>query len=123
MLQVEYVGVKNVSGKDQVLTQDGNHLPFAKDEVKILEYSAGMHALSRAVVGLDKVSGHTVPTALYAQVPLADALKVAKEPENKSLAVARKQAEADKIRRAEIRDEILATLKAEGWEAPKKSKA
>lgn len=115
MLQVEYIGVKNISGRDLILTQDGNHLPFAKDEVKILENSAGLHALSRSVVGLDKESGHTVPKALYAQVALADALKVAKEPENKSLVAARKQKEKDDKRRDEIRAEVLATMKAEGW--------
>lgn len=122
-VEAEYVGVKNVSGKDLILTHDGSHLKFAKDEVKVLTSTAGAHALGRTIFEVNKESGHTGPRALYSQIPLADALKVAKEPENKSLSAARKQKEADDKRRHELRGEILEALKAEGWEAPKKKEA
>lgn len=119
-MEAEYVGVKNVSGKDLILTSGGQHLPFAKDEVKVLTSHVGAHALARTVYQVDKASGQTFGVPLFKQIPLADALKVAKEPENKSLAAAKKQAEVDAKRYAEMREQILATFKAEGWEAPKK---
>lgn len=119
-MEAEYVGVKNVAGKDLVLTSGGQHLEFAKDEVKVLTSHVGAHALARTIYRVDKESGQTIAVPLYKQIPLVDALKVAKEPENKSLVAARRQAEADLKKAAEMRDAILATLKAEGWEAPKK---
>jgi len=123
-VQAEYIGVRNISGKDYLLTQDGNHLLFAKDEVKILENHAGQFALLRSVAHRDASSNVMGKLAIFEQVPLAEALKFAKEPENPSLAAAKEQADQDKARREEIRKEVLEAIKAEGWEAPagKKSK-
>ncbi len=59
---------------------------------------------------------------LFKVVPLHEALKVAKEPENPSIAAAKAALALEEKHKGEIRAEILKALRDEGW-APPKEKA
>ena len=50
-------------------------------------------------------------------MPLAQALKFAKEPENKSVVEAKKAMDAREAQKKELKDEILAEIRAAGLHA------
>jgi hypothetical protein len=109
--EIQFAGVKNTSGKDLKVTHNGRPLSFLKDEVKVLAAGLVQFLLTRNhVVSDGKIVSRLF---LFKGVPLIDALKHVKAPENKSLAAAKKDAEDKAKERAEMRAELIAEIKAE----------
>ena len=110
--EVQFAGVKNTSGGATKATHGGRSILFEKDEVKVLEAGLVQFLLSRNILSTD---GKLVTRKyLFQSVPLAEALKHVKAPENKSVAAAKKEAEAEEKKEALLRAKIIAELKAEG---------
>jgi len=112
MDEIQFAGVKNTSGVDVKVTYDGKPVIFKKDEIRVLSAPIVEFLRARNVLASD---GKLVTRKfLFQSVPLTEALKHVKEPENKSIAAAKKAAEAKEKERAGMKAEILAELKAEG---------
>ena len=109
--EIEFAGVKNTSGEEVRGTHGGIPYTFAADEVKVLSAERVQFLLTRNVLASD---GRLVTRKYQFQsVPLAEALKHVKEPENKSVAAAKKAAEAEAVLRAKLKAEIIAEMRAE----------
>lgn len=109
---VQFAGVKNNSGKEIKQRHGERWLEFAPDEIKVLDAETVQFLLGRSAIESD---GKVVTRRmLFRAVPLTEALKHVKEPENKSIAAAKKAAEIKEKEKAEMRAEILASLKMEG---------
>src|SRR3990167_1059333 len=106
MNDIQFAGVKNVSGADRKVTFDGRILAFAKDSIHVLSADIVQFLLSRAIFASDGKS--VTRRFLFQSVPLTEALKHVKEPENKSIAAAKKAAEVKDKERAAMKAEILA---------------
>lgn len=113
MAQVIYVGVKNVSGEKANFVFDGDRVRFDKDEVKLFTRECANHAISR----VNAISGKKT----FKEIPLSEALKVVKEPENPSVVAAKREAEDLAKLEASITDKLLEKLKREGWQAPRQA--
>lgn len=110
--EVQFAGVKNTSGGPTKVTYGGRQQLFEKDEVKVLEAGLVQFLLSRNILASD---GKLVTRKhLFQSVPLTEALKHVKEPQNKSIAEAKKAAEAKEKEKAAWKAELLAELKADG---------
>ena len=116
-----FIGIKNVSGEAKKQKHNGFTISFDKDEVKVVsaEVAQFLSTRSRYISDGSKLSMQM----LFKTVPLHEALKVAKAPENPSIAAARAQAEIDEKHSGEIRAQVLKALKEEGWTPPKVLKA
>ena len=110
--EVQFAGVKNTSGAATKATHGGRQHLFEKDEVKVLEAGLVQFLLGRNILSSD---GKLVTRKyLFQSVPLTEALRHVKAPENKSIAAAKKAAEDKEKEKAAWKAEILAELKAEG---------
>lgn len=110
--EVQFAGVKNTSGGPTKATHGGRPHFFEKDEVKVLEAGLVQFLLGRNILTSD---GKLLTRKyLFQSVPLTEALKHVKEPQNKSIAEAKKAAEVKEKEKAAWKAEILAELKAEG---------
>ena len=118
MAQPTFVGVKNVSGATKKLTFGGDLMVFAKDEIKVVEASVGAFLLSRTVYGSEDGKRATL-TVPFKKIPLHEALKFAKEPENPSLAGAKVEADREEKIAQRVKEELLKA----GWKAPEAPKA
>lgn len=117
MSQATFVGVKNISGGDKKLMYGGDFVRFAKDEVKVVDAATGIFLLGRTAYVSEDVPGlgqKAVVKAIFKKIPLHEALKFAKEPENKSVA----EAHAEAKKEADLVARIKADLVKEGWKAP-----
>lgn len=111
MDDIEFAGVKNTSGAAVKVMHGGRPYAFDKDEISVLRADVVQFLLQRNILSSD---GKLVQRKfLFQSVPLTEALKHVKAPENKSLAAAKKEAEAKEKERAALRQEIIAELKAE----------
>ena len=112
MDEIQFAGVKNTSGAPVRLKHGGDAISFEVDEIKVLSAPVVQFLLTRNVLGGD---GKLVTRKfLFQHVPLTEALKHVKEPQNKSIAAAKKAAEDKAKERSDMKSEILAELKAEG---------
>lgn len=119
MEDIQFAGVKNVTGAPVKSMFDGRPIKFDKDEVKVLAVGLVQFLLQRNhLISDGKV---LVRKHLFQAVALMDALKHVKAPENKSLAAAKKEAEEAEKKEAEMRAKIIAELKAEGLIVAKKA--
>lgn len=110
--EVQFAGVQNTSGGPVKITHGGRPQLFEKDEVKVLEAGLVLFLLQRNVMASD---GKVVTRKyLFKSVPLTEALKHVKAPENKSIAEAKKAAELKEKEKAAWKAELLAELKADG---------
>lgn len=116
MSETTFAGVKNTSGGDLKISFNGRPHVFAKDEIRVLEAGFVQFLLGRNHMLVDGT--RTVRKYLFQSVPLTEALKHVKEPENRSLAEAKKMAAAETKLRAEIKAEVLAELRGEKSAAP-----
>lgn len=121
MDEIQFAGVKNKAGKSLVITYGGQKRSFLKDEIAVVDAGLAQFLKTRSHITSD---GKLVTRKfLFESVPLAEALKHVKEPENKSIAAAKQEAEErDKIRK-ELLAEVVADLKTQGWVAPKTASA
>lgn len=110
-MNIEYVGIKNVSGAPEKLVFDGDPHYFEKDEVKLFTRDGANHALKCLKAGKKP----------FAEIPLRDALKLVKEPENPSIAGAKRDAQVQGKLEEKIAAQVIAKLKAEGWTPPVKA--
>lgn len=118
MDDIQFAGVQNTSGLDLKITRDGRPVVFLKDEIKVLHSEIVAFLLTRNHM---KTDGKVVSRQfLFKAVPLIEALKHVKAPENKSLAAAKKDAEAEEKKEVALRAKIIAELKAEGLISQKK---
>ena len=109
--EIEWAGVKNTSGETVSGKHGGKAWSFEKDEIKVVKAERAQFLLGRSILSSD---GKLLTRKhLFQSVPLTEALKHVKEPENKSVAAAKKTAEAESALRAKLKAEILAELKAE----------
>lgn len=109
---IQFAGVKNVSGDKIRVAYDGNIRSFAKDEIKVLDVGTVQFLLSRNHLASDgKITTRKYP---FMAVALTEALKHVKEPENESIAEAKKAAGLKEKEKAEWKAEVLAQLKADG---------
>lgn len=121
MSEATFVGVKNVTGAEKRTSFGGDMVRFGKDEVKVVPADLGGFLLSRVVYGSTDVPGvgpRTTATAPFKRIPLHEALKHAKEPENKSIAAAKAELKLE----ADIADRVMERLLKEGWKAPEADK-
>lgn len=119
MEDTQFAGVKNVSGAPAKSMFDGRPIKFEKDEIKVLAVGLVQFLVQRShLISDGKV---LVRKHLFQPVPLMDALKHVKAPENKSVAAAKKEAEDKEKEKAALRSEIIAELKAEGLIVSKKA--
>lgn len=118
MEQPVFAGVQNVSGKSITVLYGGRPVTFAKDEVRVLEASQAYFFSERKTRYASDGKVLSIQR-LFKSIPLHDALKLAKEPENPSVAAARAKAEADEAATKALEDKILARFKAEGWKQSK----
>lgn len=113
MAEATFVGVLNISGGAKKLTFGGDVVAFAKDEVKVVPADLGHFLLSRVAYGSEDGKRATMTTP-FRRVPLHEALKHAKEPENKSIAAAKAEAKREEEIAARVKEQLL----KEGWKAP-----
>ena len=110
--EIQWAGVKNTSGEVQRFMQGGRVQNFAKDETKVVKAEDALFLTAKNHLSSD---GKLVTRKyLFQSVSLTEALKHVKEPENKSIAAAKKAAEQKDKEKAAWKAEILAELKAEG---------
>lgn len=111
-----FVGIKNRSGAALSQKYDGKILSFDKDETKVVSAALAefLSIRSRYISDGAKLGMQM----LFEVVPLHEALKVAKEPENPSIRAAKAIALASEERTGEIRTQVLKALKEEGWTPP-----
>ena len=113
--EIHFAGVKNTSGEAVTGRHGGVPYSFEKDEVKVLAAHQVQFLLQRNILSTD---GRLVTRKyLFQEVPLATALKFAKEPENKSVAEAKKALDAREKQKAELKEEILEELRSKGLHA------
>ena len=113
--EIQFAGVKNTSGEAVTGRHGGIPYSFEKDEIKVLAAHQVQFLLQRNILSTD---GRLVTRKyLFQEVPLAQALKFAKEPENKSVAEAKKALDAREKQKAELKEEILEELRSKGLHA------
>lgn len=118
-MEHDFAGIKNVSGDKKRQKYDGGWLEFDKDEVKVLPIHVVQFLSTRSVYFSTEGQKGLNMKMLFKPVPLAEALKLAKAPENKSVAAAKAALEAEEKKKSELKAEILRALKEEGWTPPK----
>lgn len=119
MDDIQFAGIQNTTGAPVKSMHDGRVIKFEKDEIKVLPTGVVQFLLMRNHMVTD---GKVVMRKhLYKSVPLMEALKHVKAPENKSVAAAKKEAEEAEKKEAALRAKIIAELKAEGLLVTKKS--
>ena len=111
MAETQWAGVKNTSGDDIMITRNGDPRLFAKDEIAMVDAAYAEFLLGRNSVTSD--GRVTTRKYFFRSVPLMEALKHVKEPENRSLAAAKKAAEAEEKMRAALKAEIIAEMRSE----------
>ena len=117
-------GIRNRTDKPQVLVHNGEEVSFEPKEVRIIDsvmaaHAATRHHVSHAVGKDGKLLQTLQAVRLFEVVPLEEALKVARVAENPSIVEARKR-EADKTaEKKAMTQEVIAELKAQGWQPPK----
>jgi len=119
MNEATFVGIKNHSGGVKKAQFGGDVTVFEKDEIKVVPVEFGMFLLSRRVTGTKEIEGvgkRLTLSAPFKQIPLQEALKYVKEPENQSIA----EAKAAMKHEEELEAKIKADLIAAGW-SPKKA--
>lgn len=113
---MSHIGIKNVTGEKTKQKYGGFQFDFDKDEVKIVPADAAQFLSGCTTFSSD---GRLLKRLKrFEPVPLAQALKVAKEPENPEIAKAKAQLAQEEKHKGELRAEILKALKEEGWAAP-----
>lgn len=118
-MENDFSGIKNVSGDKIRQKYDGKWIDFDKDEVKVLPiHSVSFLSTRSKYYSVEGQKGLNLKM-LFKVVPLAEALKLAKAPENRSIAEAKAALETEEKKKADLRVEILKALKEEGWTAPK----
>jgi len=91
-----FVGVKNCSGGKFTIQHGGDIIRFEKDEVKVMTSDQAAFS-SKKVFWKGESGGPSTSYLAFKTIPLEEALKVAKLPENQSIKDARdRQAEIDK---------------------------
>ena len=124
MAEVTFVGVQNVAGKPCKVMHDGDVMLFELNEIRVVPAHVGRHLLSRAaytsraveVAGEEK--RYLERKSLFKSIPLNEALKHVKAPENKSLAAAKAEAEKAEKLEAELTERIMSRMRKDGWRAP-----
>lgn len=112
MDDTQFAGVKNTSGAAVRGKHGGVTYLFDKDEIKVLAAGQVEFLLGRNILSSD---GKLVTRKyLFQSVPLIEALKHVKAPENKSISEAKWAAEKESALRAKLKAEVLAELKADG---------
>ncbi len=115
MSEIQFAGVKNTSGDKVAGVHGGDMYEFAKDEIKVLSSERVQFLLGRNIITSD---GKLVTRKfLFQSVPLTEALKHVKEPENASVAAAKKANEERDAQKAEMKAEIIAEIRAAGLHA------
>jgi hypothetical protein len=117
-----YAGVKAKDGLAIKATYNGKTIYFAAGEIKVLPAEVVEFLLTRTHYLAGEGGKGLSLRRLFVQVPLTEALKHAKEPENPSIAAAKARLAEEEKARGELKAEILKALKEEGW-APPKAKA
>ncbi len=118
MDDIQFAGIQNSTGAPVKSMHDGRVIRFEKDEIKVLPSGVVQFLLLRNHMVTDgKV---VLRKHLYKSVPLMEALKHVKEPQNKSVAAAKKEAEAEEKKEAALRAKIIAELKEQGLLVAKK---
>ena len=126
MSEVTFVGVKNVSGAKCNVMHDGEIIHFAKDETKVVPAHLGRHILARIVYSSKKVEvageekSYLEAKRTFQSVPLAEALQHVKEPENKSVAAAKRSAEIEERKESEMENRVILRLQKAGWKPPER---
>jgi hypothetical protein len=120
MTDTTFVGVQNVSGAAVRVRHAGDPITFEKDEIKVVPASLGAHLLSWAAYSAKEVGEHKFLERKqpFKSVPLAEAFKHVKEPENASIARAKKEAELAERQEAILTDKIMLRFRREGWTKP-----
>ena len=113
--EIQFAGVKNTSGDAVAGRHGGVPYSFEKDEIKVLAAHQVEFLLNRNILSSD---GKLVTRKyLFQSVPLTEALKHVKEPENKSVAAAKRANDEREKQKAELKDEILEELRSKGLHA------
>ena len=113
--EIQFAGVKNTSGDAVAGRHGGVPYSFEKDEIKILAAHQVEFLLNRNILSSD---GKLVTRKyLFQSVPLTEALKHVKEPENKSVAAAKRANDEREKQKAELKEEILEELRSKGLHA------
>lgn len=111
MSEIQFAGVKNTYGKPVKGMHGGIPWSFDTDEVKVLSAEKVQFLLSRNHIQSD---GKIVTRKhLFTSIPLIEALKSVKEPENASIATAKKDADKETALRIKLTAEITAAVRAE----------
>ena len=113
--EIQFAGVKNTSGDAVAGRHGGVPYSFERDEIKVLAAHQVEFLLNRNILSSD---GKLVTRKyLFQSVPLTEALKHVKEPENKSVAAAKRANDEREKQKAELKDEILEELRSKGLHA------
>ena len=113
--EIQFAGVKNTSGEAVTGRHGGVPYSFEKDEVKVLAAHQVQFLLARNIISSD--GKLTTRKYLFQSVPLTEALKHVKEPENKSVAAAKRANDEREKQKAELKEEILEELRSKGLHA------
>ena len=113
--EIQFAGVKNTSGEAVTGRHGGIPYSFEKDEIKVLAAHQVQFLLARNIVSSD--GKLTTRKYLFQSVPLTEALKHVKEPENKSVAAAKRANDEREKQKAELKEEILEELRSKGLHA------
>jgi len=114
-----FAGVKAADGLERKATHDGKTIYFAAGEIKVLPAEVVEFLLTRTSYQAGDGQRGLSLKRLFVQVPLTEALKHAKEPENPSIAAAKKKLAEEEKAKGELKAEILKALREEGWQPPK----
>ena len=113
--EIQFAGVKNTSGDAVAGRHGGVPYSFEKDEIKVLAAHQVEFLLARNILSTD---GRLVTRKyLFQSVPLTEALKHVKEPENKSVAAAKRANDEREKLKAEVKEEVLDELRSKGLHA------
>lgn len=113
--ETQFAGVKNTSGGKVNGKHGGVPYTFEVDEIKVLAAHQVQFLLARNILSSD---GKLVTRKyLFKSVPLTEALKHVKEPENKSVAEAKRANDEREKQKAELKEEILEELRSKGLHA------
>lgn len=115
---MSHYGIKNISGEKTSQKFGGLQYDFDKDEVKIVTADAAQFFQSPGCEHLVSKDNRLMRKRRFSAVPLHEALKVAKEPENPEIAKAKAQLALEEKHKGEIRAEIIKELKEGGWRQP-----
>ena len=127
----KFMGVQNASGGKVKVGYAGEFTVFQKDEIMVLPEPVARHFLSRATYAtkvIDTGEGeegkkrYIERKQLFKEIPLAEALKHVKEPENKSIADAKKAAELEERKEQEMENRVILRLRKAGWAPPSEQK-